>query len=87
MDLLNMHHLYHLTKSSTNITETASSYLDLMITPSPQTVPCAYITNAVSKNKPFKRTIYNYNKIDSDKFCNLLINVESTENSVYNLVQ
>ena len=50
-----MQQLYHLTKLSTNITETKISYLDLMITPSPQIVPCAYIRNAVSKNKPFKK--------------------------------
>ena len=38
-------------------------------------VPCAYIRNTAIKNKPFKRIIYNYNKLDSNKFCNLLTNV------------
>ena len=37
--------------------------------------PCAYIRNSVIKNKPFKRIIYNFSKLDSNKFCNLLTNV------------
>ena len=30
----------------------------------------------VIKNKPFKRIIYNYSKLDVDKFCNLLTQVK-----------
>ena len=45
---------------------------------SDHSVPCAYIRNSVIKNKPFKRIIYNYSKLDSNKFCNLLTNVNWT---------
>ena len=72
------------------ITESTSSCLDLIMTQSLHIVsrtevlpaicryhrvPCAYIRNSVIKNKPFKRIIYNYSKLDSNKFCNLLTNV------------
>ena len=84
-----MHQLFQLTNSATRITESTSSYLDLTMTQSPHIVsrtevlpaicsdhrvPCAYIRNIAIKNKPFKR-IYNYSKLDSKKFCNLLTNV------------
>ena len=90
MDILNVHQLFQLTNSATRITELTSSCLDLIMTQSPQivsrtevlpaiccdhSVPCAYIRNSVIKNKPFKRIIYNYSKLDSNKFCNLLTNV------------
>ncbi|WP_419611672.1 reverse transcriptase domain-containing protein [Thiolapillus sp.] len=86
-DILNQHQLYQLINSPTRITETTSSCLDLIITQSPQlvtrtevlpaicsdhSVPCAYVRNTVIKNKPFKRIIYNYSKLNVDKFCNLL---------------
>ena len=85
-----MHQLFQLTNSATRITESASSCLDLIMTQSPHivsrtevlpaicsdhSVPCAYIRNTVIKNKPFKRMIYNYSKLDSNKFCSLLTNV------------
>ena len=85
-----MHQLFQLTNSATRITELTSSCLDLIMTQSPHivsrtevlpaicsdhSVPCAYIRNTVIKNKPFKRIIYNYSKLDSNKFCNLLTNV------------
>ena len=70
MDILNVHQLFQLTNSATRITESTSSCLDLIMTPSPHivsrtevllaicndhSVPCAYIRNTVIKNKPFKR--------------------------------
>ena len=85
-----MHQLFQFTNSATRITESTSSCLDLIMTQSPHivsrtevlpaiwsdhSVPCAYIRNTVIKNKPFKRIIYNYSKLDSNKFCNLLTNV------------
>ena len=85
-----MHQLFQLTNSAIRITESTSSCLDLIMTQSPHivsrtevlpaicsdhSVPCAYIRNTVIKNKPFKRIIYNYSKLDSNKFCNLLTNV------------
>ena len=90
MDILNVHQLFQLTNSATRITESTSSCLDLIMTQSPHivsckevfpaicsdhSVPCAYIRNTVIKNKPFKTIIYNYCKLDSNKFCNLLTNV------------
>ena len=76
MDILNVHQLFQLTNSATRITESTSSYLDLIVTQSPHivsrtevlpaicsdhSVPCAYIRNTVIKNKPFKNKIYIYN--------------------------
>ena len=90
MDILNVHHLFQFTNSTTRITASTSSCLDLIMTQSPHivsrtevlpaicsdhSVPCAYIRNTVIKNKPFKRITYNYSKLDSNKFCNLLTNV------------
>ena len=34
--------------------------------------PFAYIRNTMTKKKTFKRTIYNYSKLDTDTFGNLL---------------
>ena len=74
MDILNVHQLFQLTNSATRITESTSSYLDLIVTQSPHivsrtevlpaicsdhSVPCAYIRNTVIKNKPLKK-IYIY---------------------------
>ena len=88
-DILNVHQLFQLTNSATRITESTSSFLDLIMTQSPHmvtctevlpaicsahSVPCAYIRNTVIKNKPFKRIIYNYSKLDSDKFGNVIEN-------------
>ena len=85
-----MHQHFQLTNSATRITESTSSCLDLIMTQSlhivsrtevlpaicsDHRVPYAYIRNSVIKNKPFKRIIYNYSKLDSNKFCNLLTNV------------
>ena len=90
MDILNVHQLLQLTNSATRITESTSSCLDLIMTQSTHSdshksppcsghsVPCAYIRNTVIKNKPFKRIIYTYSKLDSDKICNLLTNVNWT---------
>ena len=90
MDILNVHQLFQLTNSKTRITESTSLCLDLIMTQSPHivsrtevlpaicsdhSVPCAYIRNTVIKNKPFKRIIHNYSKLDCNKFCNLLTNV------------
>ena len=85
-----MHQLFQLTNSATRNTESTSSCLDLIMTQSPHivsrtevlpaicsdhSIPCAFIRNIVIKNKPFKRIIYNYSKLDSNKFCSLLTNV------------
>ena len=39
------------------------------------TASLAHTLETLFQNKPFKRIIYNYSKLDSNKFCNLLTNV------------
>ena len=93
MDILNLQNFYQLTFSPTRITETTNSCSDLIITQIPQlvtytevlpaicndhSVPFLYIRNAKTKKKPFTRIIYNYNKLNTDKCCNLLAQVSWT---------
>ena len=90
MDILNVHQLFQLTNSATRITESTSSYLDLIVTQSPHivsrtkvlpaicsdhSVPCAYIRNTVIKNKPFKIYIYK-----------TTVNWTQTNSAVYSLM-
>ena len=87
LDILNMYHLHQLINSPTRITETTSSCLDLIITQSPRivkytdvlpsfcsdhSVPCAVLQQPKHHSHRFKRTIYNYEKLDKNKFCSLL---------------
>ena len=39
-------------------------------------VPCAFLQNSITKNVSFKRTIYNYNKLNSEKFSNSLSSID-----------
>ena len=39
-------------------------------------VPCAFLLNNITKNVSFKRTIYIYNRLNSEKFCNLLSSID-----------
>ena len=78
----------------TRITDLSSTCLDLIITQSPSIikstgvlpavcsdhkVPYAIIKNTVVRDRPFKRTIFNYNRLDADKLCNLLQQVNWRE--------
>ena len=87
LDILNMLQLHQLINSPTRITETTSSCLDLIITQSPRiiksidilpafcshhSVPCAAQQHHRHQSHRFKRTIYNYEKVDENKFCYLL---------------
>ena len=87
LDILNRYQLKQLIKEPTRITELTNSCLDLVITQSPNivkstevlppicsdhSVPRTIIRNTIVKEKSFKRTIFNYNKLDIDKFCHLL---------------
>ena len=91
LDMLTLYQLKQLINIHTRTTETTSSCLDLIITQSPQiikradvlpticsdhNVPCAFLQNNITKNVSFKRTIYNYNKLNSEKFCNLLSSID-----------
>ena len=87
LNILNMYQLHQLINSPTRITETTSSCLDLIITQSPRivkytdilpsfcsdhSVPCAVLQQPKHHSHRFKRTIYNYEKLDKNKFCSLL---------------
>ena len=89
-DIINMFDLYQLTNSDTRITETSSTKIDLIFTQSPQLVksvevlpeicsdhciPCATIVNPIKTNHTFKRTVYQYEKLNDDLFCSLLSEV------------
>jgi len=39
-------------------------------------VPCATVINNINTNYSFKRTLYNYEKLDSTKFCNMLSRID-----------
>ena len=82
-----MFQLHQLTNSDTRITPTSSTCIDLIITQTPQViksievlpeicsdhcVPCATVISNTSTNYSFKRTLYNYDKLDATKFCNML---------------
>jgi hypothetical protein len=90
LDIIDLHQLHQIINEPTRVTDTTSSCLDLIMVQNPQIVKrsevlpeicsdhriaCAHIRNTVIKNKPFKRTIYNYNKLDINKFCTLLSDV------------
>ena len=87
VDILHMFQLHQLTNSDTRITPTSSTCIDLIITQTPQViksievlpeicrdhcVPCATVINNTNTNYSFKRTLYNYDKLDATKFCNML---------------
>ncbi len=91
VDILHMFQLHQLTNSDTRITPTSSTCIDLIITQTPQViksievlpeicsdhcVPCATVINNTNTNYSFKRTLYNYDKLDAIKFCNMLSRID-----------
>jgi hypothetical protein len=75
----------------TRVTNTTSTCLDLIILQcqhlatrievlpeicSDHRVPCIYISNNKPKERPFKRTIYDYKKLDQGKFIDLMNNTD-----------
>ena len=44
--------------------------------PTSNSVPCAFLRNNTTKNVSFKRTIYNSNKSNIEKFCNSLSSID-----------
>ena len=39
-------------------------------------MPCATVINNTNTNYSFKRTLYNYDKLDATKFCNMLSRID-----------
>ena len=91
VDILHTFQLHQLTNSDTRITPTSSTCIDLIITQTPQViksiealpeicsdhcVPCATVINNINTNHSFKRTLYNYDKLDSTKFWNMLSRID-----------
>ena len=87
LQIMNRYQLTQYIKKPTRITESSQTCLDLILCQCPSiivstdvlpavcsdhSVPYARIKNEVPKNQSFKRIIYNYNKLDIEKFCNLL---------------
>ena len=98
MDILTHYNLTQLVNEPTRITEQTSTCIDLIITQSPDivssvsvlpaicsdhSVPFVSVKNTVVKEQPFKRTIFNYNKLDKTTFCNLLQEIDWNE-VIYN---
>lgn len=98
LQIMNRYQLTQLINEPTRITETSKTCLDLVITQSPNivmsteilpaicsdhSVPCAIVKNSVVKSKAFRRTIFNYRKLDAEKFRNLLSEVD-WDDIIYN---
>ena len=99
LDILNMFHLQQLVDSNTRITENSATCLDLILTQNRDFVkhieilpeicsdhccPCLSINlNTYIESSSFKRTFYDYSKLKSDKFHNLLnqVNLDSILNN------
>jgi len=90
-ELMNTNSLSQLTSEPTRITDTSSTLIDLVLTPCPNLVkrvgvlppvcsdhscPFVYLNHDLPSSGSFKRTLYNYSKIDVDK---LLQDMESVD--------
>lgn len=86
-NILNQFQMTQLINTPTRVTNTTSTCLDLIMLQckhlvtktevlpeicSDHQVPCIHIKNNKTRERPFKRTIYNYKKIDHEKFRRLL---------------
>lgn len=87
IDILNLYHLHQLITQPTRITANSSTCIDFIITQSPEivksvdvsapfcsdhSVPFVVLDCKSMKKFRFVRTIYNYDKLDTDKFTDLL---------------
>ena len=87
LNIINDHHLKQLITEPTRTTETSSTCLDLILTQSPNlvtytevlppvcsdhSVPYARINSKINTDKPFKRTIFNYKRLDERTLCAVL---------------
>ena len=88
--ILNLNNLFQLVTEPTRVTDNTSTTIDLIITPCPDIISkiavlppvksdhrCPYLelTSKRSYCHSFKRTLYNYSKLDVNKYINLLENV------------
>ena len=88
-NILTQHSLQQLVTFPTRITRNTRTCLDLILTQSPQlvksvedyppfcsdhNVPYVILKSPTPKKSSFKRTIYCYDKLDQEKFTNLLLN-------------
>ena len=84
VDILHMFHLLQLTNSDTRITPTSSTCINQtpQIIKSIEALPeicsdhCVLrvtVINNTDTNYCFKRTIYNYDKLDASKLCNIFL--------------
>lgn len=87
VEIINLFQMKQYIDEPTRITATSSTCLDLVLTPchslisrtlvlpeicSDHRVPCVHIKIPKITSKPFKRIIYNYNRLDQTKFNDLL---------------
>lgn len=85
--IIYLNNLNQLITEPTRVTENTSTLIDLILTPCPEIVqkvgvlpavqsdhrcPFIEIKSESMRNSSFKRTIYNYNKLDNEKFNNML---------------
>ena len=97
LNLTNIYGLKQLIKSPTRVTAHSATCLDLALTQSEQliagtdvlpsicsdhSVSCIYLKKPKPKIETFKRTIYDYNKLDENKFHHLLSNADW--NNIFN---
>jgi hypothetical protein len=90
LNLINIYGLKQLISDPTRITINSATCLDLILTQSEQmvartevlpnlcsdhSIPCVYLRQAKPKYTTFKRTLYNYKKLDNNRFRDLLSNV------------
>ena len=91
--IANLFNMHQLILEPTRYTENTRTCLDLVLIQntnivknvvvlppicSDHCVPCVTIYNTVPKPKPYKREIFLYDRLDVDKFCNLLSSVDWT---------
>lgn len=89
-DIISTYQLHQLVHSDTRITETSTTRIDLILTQSPQIVqqvevlpeicsdhcvPCATIRLTHNCSNTYKRTLYNYKKLNHEDFTRLLSQV------------
>lgn len=92
--LLNVNSLFQIVTEPTRITEHSSTLIDLILTPCPDMIDavdifppvcsdhsCPYvkIKKTVNLKRSFKRTIYNYSKLNIGKFVDDLLNLDWPE--------
>ena len=90
LDVINFNNLQQVVTHPTRITETSATLLDLVLTScidiishvdvlppvcSDHSVPCVKLIHKIKLSPSFKRTIYDYRKLDVEKLSNELSNV------------